>query len=99
MRNDFSRTQSAATFSGAKVYMAGVNLDHDVLFNLIPNISHLTAGYSLDGGAAGQELDPDFIENVRPLVNDPYNKNVLQSLVDNYGTHFVKTLYVGGIGT
>ena len=50
------------------------------------------------GGPSGQELDGDFIESVRPLIQDPFNPFILSSLTDTYGTHYVQTLYTGGIG-
>ncbi|KAL4424163.1 hypothetical protein ABPG75_001464 [Micractinium tetrahymenae] len=60
-------------------------------------------GYGLAAGPGGLTLEPGFIANCLPLMQaaseDRYDSFALQSLVDNYGTHYIKTVWYGGLAS
>ncbi|KAL4438541.1 hypothetical protein ABPG77_000189 [Micractinium sp. CCAP 211/92] len=60
-------------------------------------------GYGLAAGPGGLTLDPGFVANCLPLMQaaseDRYDSFALQSLVDNYGTHYIKTVWYGGLAS
>ncbi|EFN50418.1 expressed protein, partial [Chlorella variabilis] len=60
-------------------------------------------GYALRGGPAALALEPGFVLNVAPLmeaaVTSTYDAFVLRSLVNNYGSHYIRTVWYGGIAS
>lgn len=60
-------------------------------------------GYGLAKSFAGLRLHQAFLDNVRPLYDKAAKNEIdqyaLQSLLDNYGTHVVSTVYWGGLAS
>lgn len=60
-------------------------------------------GYGLAAGPGGLTLEPGFVANCLPLMQaaseDRFDSFALESLVDNYGTHYIKTVWYGGIAS
>lgn len=60
-------------------------------------------GYGLGAGPAALTLDPAFIANAKPLFDAARNNDIdqyaLQSFIDNYGTHYINTVYWGGLAS
>ncbi|KAL4429041.1 hypothetical protein ABPG77_006080 [Micractinium sp. CCAP 211/92] len=60
-------------------------------------------GYGMVGSPASMKLNQAFIDTLLPLMQaaseDRYDGNLLASLVDNFGTHYIKTVWWGGLAS